>query len=168
MWTSWASGWIRTIRQNPNLRTGSPNIFWCRETNPSWGCMSPKLKALAESSHHIGWQRFTKGYISMHFYEIQTVHLAMSSSYLNGLDWTKQFITKILQITHPQWIYQKSCFTTNVMATSTTRSQKSWWWRWSPWQIWPQRMFQRQAVFWSKSTLQKSQNLILKLRNTGV
>ncbi len=30
----------------------------------------------------------------------------MSSNYLNGLDWTKQFITDILQITHSQWIYQ--------------------------------------------------------------
>ncbi len=30
----------------------------------------------------------------------------MSSSYLNGSDWTKHFITKILQITHSQWIYQ--------------------------------------------------------------
>jgi hypothetical protein len=29
----------------------------------------------------------------------------MSSSFLNGTDWTKQFITKILQITHSQWIY---------------------------------------------------------------
>jgi hypothetical protein len=28
----------------------------------------------------------------------------MSSSYLNGADWTKQFITKNLQITHSQWI----------------------------------------------------------------
>ncbi len=30
----------------------------------------------------------------------------MSSRFLNGTDWTKQFITKILQITHSQWIYQ--------------------------------------------------------------
>jgi hypothetical protein len=29
----------------------------------------------------------------------------MSSSYLNGADWTIQVITKILQITHSQWIY---------------------------------------------------------------
>jgi hypothetical protein len=40
------------------------------------------------------------------FFEIQTFHLAMSSSFLNGIDWTKQFITKILQITHSQWIYR--------------------------------------------------------------
>ncbi len=29
----------------------------------------------------------------------------MSSSYLNGEDWTKQFIYKLLQITHSQWIF---------------------------------------------------------------
>jgi hypothetical protein len=29
----------------------------------------------------------------------------MSSNYLNGADWTKQFISKILQLTHSQWIY---------------------------------------------------------------
>jgi hypothetical protein len=29
----------------------------------------------------------------------------MSSSYLNGADWTKLFISKILQITHSLWIY---------------------------------------------------------------
>jgi hypothetical protein len=29
----------------------------------------------------------------------------MSSSYLNNSDWTKQFIAKILQLTHLQWTY---------------------------------------------------------------
>jgi hypothetical protein len=33
------------------------------------------------------------------------LHLTMSSSYLNGEDWTKQFISKILQITHSQSIF---------------------------------------------------------------
>jgi hypothetical protein len=30
----------------------------------------------------------------------------MSRNYLNGADWTKQFISKILQLTHSQWIYR--------------------------------------------------------------
>jgi hypothetical protein len=30
----------------------------------------------------------------------------MSGNFLNGTDWTKQFITKILQIMHSQWMYQ--------------------------------------------------------------
>jgi hypothetical protein len=30
----------------------------------------------------------------------------MSNNFLNGSDWTKQFISKLLQITHSQWIYR--------------------------------------------------------------
>jgi hypothetical protein len=68
--------------------------------------MSPQFKALAASQDLIGWRDFTEGHISTHFYAIQSFHLAMSSNYLNGEDWTKQFISRILQITHSQWIFQ--------------------------------------------------------------
>ena len=30
----------------------------------------------------------------------------MSSSFLNGADWAKQFISQILHITHSQWIFR--------------------------------------------------------------
>ena len=30
----------------------------------------------------------------------------MSSSFLNGADWAKQFISKILHITHSLWIFR--------------------------------------------------------------
>ena len=53
------------------------------------GFMSPQFKALAASQDIIGWREFTEGHISTHFYAIQSFHLAMSSSYLNGEDWTK-------------------------------------------------------------------------------
>ena len=39
-----------------------------------------------------------------------TIPLAMSSSYLNEEDWTKQFISKILQLTHSQWIFRNISF----------------------------------------------------------
>jgi hypothetical protein len=70
------------------------------------GCMSKMMRALADSQDKIGWRHFTEGYISTHFYNIQRFHLSMSSNYLNGADWTKQFISKILQLTHSQWIYR--------------------------------------------------------------
>jgi hypothetical protein len=70
------------------------------------GFMSPQFKALAASQDLIGWRDFTEGHISTHFYAIQSFHLAMSSSYLNGEDWTKQFIPRILQISHSQWIFR--------------------------------------------------------------
>jgi hypothetical protein len=70
------------------------------------GYMSKKMCALADSQDKIGLRNFTEGYISSYFYNIQWFHLSMSSNYLNGADWTKQFISKILQLTHSQWIYR--------------------------------------------------------------
>jgi hypothetical protein len=66
------------------------------------GFMSPQFKALAASQDLIGWRDFTVGHISTHFYAIQSFHLAMSSSYLNGKDWTRHIISRILQ----QWIFR--------------------------------------------------------------
>jgi hypothetical protein len=70
------------------------------------GAMSPKMKALAQSQDKIGYRNFMEGHISVHFYEIQNFHLSMSSSLINRADWTKHFISKILHITHSQWIFR--------------------------------------------------------------
>jgi hypothetical protein len=103
------SKWLDTdSRTDPELAYWIPKYILMRGDKPfsTLGYMSSKLKALAKSQDQIGWKNFTEGHISTHFYKIQTFHLTMSSSFLNGTDWTKQFITKILQITHSQWIYQ--------------------------------------------------------------
>jgi hypothetical protein len=68
--------------------------------------MSPQLRHLAEGKDMIGWRNFTERYISTHFYDIQKFHLAMLNSYVNGTDWMKQFIGKILHLTHSQWMYR--------------------------------------------------------------
>lgn len=47
-----------------------------------------------------------EGRISTHFYSLQSYHLAFGTSYLNGGDWVKQFITRVLHITHSQWIFR--------------------------------------------------------------
>ena len=82
------------------------------------GFMSPQFKALAVSQDLIGWRVFTEGHISTHFYAIQSCHistyfyaiqsfhLSMSGSLLNGEDWVKHVISKLLQITHAQWIFR--------------------------------------------------------------
>jgi hypothetical protein len=97
----------RDNKTDPEILYWIPKYILIRGDKPllKMGCMSPQSKALACSQDLIGWRDFTEGYISTHFYEIQSFHLAMSSSYLNGKDWTKQLISKLLQITHSQWIY---------------------------------------------------------------
>jgi hypothetical protein len=69
------------------------------------GVMSPCIKALAKSQDIIGYCNFMEGYILTHFYATQSFQLAMSSSYLNGTDWARQFISKLLHVTHSQWIF---------------------------------------------------------------
>ncbi len=53
------------------------------------GLMSLQFKALAASQDLIGWREFMEGHVSVHFHAIQSFHLAMSTSYLNGKDRTK-------------------------------------------------------------------------------
>ena len=103
--TSWMSHDNRT---DPEILSWIPKYILMRGDKPlsTMGFMSPQFKALAASQDLIGWRDFTKGHISAHFFAIQLLHLAMSSSYLNGEDWTRQFITRLLQITHSQWIFQ--------------------------------------------------------------
>ena len=103
--TTWMS---RDDQTDPEILYWIPKYILMRGDRPlsAMGFMSPQFKALAASQDTIGWREFTEGHISTHFYAIQSFHLSMSSSYLNGADWTKQFISKLLQITHGQWIFR--------------------------------------------------------------
>jgi hypothetical protein len=94
-------------QKDPEILYWIPKYILMRGDKPlsTMGFLSPQFKALAVSQDLIGWRDFTEGHISTHFYAIQSFHLTMSSSYLNGADWTRQFISKILQITHSQWIF---------------------------------------------------------------
>jgi hypothetical protein len=85
-----------------------PNYFLMRGDKPfaDLGAMSPGMKALAWSQDTIGYRNFMEGHILIHFYKIQNFHLAMSSSFLNATNWTKQFISKILHVTNSQWIFR--------------------------------------------------------------
>jgi len=98
----------RDNQTDPEILYWIPKYILMRGDKPllEMGSMSPQFKALAASQDLIGWREFTEGYISTHFYVIQTFHLSMSSSYLNGVDWTKQLISKLLQIAHSQWIFR--------------------------------------------------------------
>ncbi len=95
-------------RTDPELIYWIPKFILMQNDKPfsQLGYMSDKMHALAESQDKTGWRNFTQGYISSHFYNIQRFHLLMSNNLLNGSDWAKQSISKLLHITHSQWIYR--------------------------------------------------------------
>jgi hypothetical protein len=64
------------------------------------------LWRLAEEQDLIGWDNFMEGKISSQFEAIQHEHLLNAPTVMNATDWTKQLISKLLHITHGQWIYR--------------------------------------------------------------
>jgi hypothetical protein len=92
---------------DPELSYWIPKYILMRGNKPfiELGAMFPRMKALAKSQDIIDYCNFMERYFLTHFYAIQNFHLAMSSSYLNGANWAKQFISKLLHIMHSQWIF---------------------------------------------------------------
>ena len=95
-------------KTEPELAYWIPKYIRMRGTTQfaAMGEMSATMRHIAESQDKIGWRRFTEGCISKEFHKRQTVFLQMTNNRLNGKDWTKQLISRLLQITHSQWIYR--------------------------------------------------------------
>ena len=64
------------------------------------------MRRLAKSQDKIGWRNFMEGRISKEFFKMQEVYLTLGCHKLNGEQWVKQCIGKILHITHSQWIFK--------------------------------------------------------------
>jgi hypothetical protein len=67
--------------------------------------MSSQMKALALGQDNIGWTHMLEGKISGHFHTIQARHLRQRNARINGRDWVRLFITRLLKISHTQWIF---------------------------------------------------------------
>ena len=93
---------------HPELAYWIPKYILSRGLLPfaELGRMSPAMARLAASQDIIGWRHFMEGRVSKHLYTMQHLHLSSSPSYLNGGDWMRTFISKVLHITHSQWIFR--------------------------------------------------------------
>ena len=68
--------------------------------------MSPTMMDLAISQDYIGWRNFMEGRVSSKISSIQRHHLMSSGSRMSPKRWMSSFISKILHITHSQWIFR--------------------------------------------------------------
>ena len=101
--------WLnRDEKTEPELVFWIPKYILMRGTRSllDMGLMSPQMRRLARSQDKIGWRNFMEGRISKEFFEIQGIYLVLGCHKLNGEQWVKQFIGKILHITHSQWIFR--------------------------------------------------------------
>ena len=95
-------------KTEPELAYWIVKYLQMRNSKPwaEMGDMSQQMKLLAISQDKFGWRRFTEGYLTKLIHSRQDIHLKMTSNRMNSSDWSKQFISKILQITHSLWIFK--------------------------------------------------------------
>jgi len=70
------------------------------------GCKSPQMASLTRGQDIIGWKNFMEGRIFRHFFDVQNEYLTLGSQRSNAEQWVRRFISKILHITHSQWIFR--------------------------------------------------------------
>ena len=72
----------------------------------SLGPMSARMLKAARSQDMIGWREFMEGRVSKEILAIQRGHCALAPTMLNGDDWMRQFINRLLLISHSQWTFR--------------------------------------------------------------
>ena len=82
------------------------------------GQLSHDLHTAAVSQDRIGWRNMMEGRITKEFYGIQCVHLSKSHSRINGNDWMKGLINRLVHISHSQWLFRNSLSMIQNTATS--------------------------------------------------
>jgi hypothetical protein len=66
----------------------------------------PRFKHMATSQDKIGWRRFLEGMISTEITFIQRQYIAVNGSRMSLEKWCTGLITRLLEITHGQWLYR--------------------------------------------------------------
>jgi hypothetical protein len=94
-------------RTNQELTYWLPKYILMRGqcTLESLGDMSPSMRCAAISQDKSGWREFMEGKISVKIVAIQCLRCATAPCIMNGKDWTSHFISRILQLSHSQWIF---------------------------------------------------------------
>ena len=95
-------------KTNEELSYWIPKYILLRgqRTWESLGGMSSAMHRVAASQDKIGWREFMEGKISKEIVSIQRLHCARSPGTMNGDDWTRHFLGRILQLSHSQWIFR--------------------------------------------------------------
>jgi hypothetical protein len=68
--------------------------------------MSRAFQEVAESQDEIDWGKFLHGKVSKKICTLQGAHCILAGTSTNGNDWIKQFVQRLVEISHAQWLYR--------------------------------------------------------------
>ncbi len=95
---SWKQGQILADEQIPPTR-GTLTMASAVQNAP------PQFQALGHSQDTIRWRRFLEGMISKEIVALQQQFYAAGGSQMSLDKWSSGLITRLLEITHGQWLY---------------------------------------------------------------
>ena len=82
--------------------------------------LPPEFDKVAESQDAIGWQRTLEGMISKEFSRLQQHYWAEAGIQASIDTWASGLVTRLLEITHGQWIYRNFLVHDRVSGTLAT------------------------------------------------
>ena len=68
------------------------------------GDMSHRMRCVVAAFDETGWVDIMHGRLPVALRDLQQEHCRLGGQ-ISGGDWMKQFVRKILNITHGQWLY---------------------------------------------------------------
>ena len=102
--------WIETAHGNVNLITALASYLKHRGRRSMRSIVRscPELHEFARDHDKLGWDNFMEGRICKSLFQLQANTLMEESSKWTIKSWSGQFITRILNITHRQWLYRNA------------------------------------------------------------
>ena len=83
-----------------------------------------QYERMAVSQDSIGWRRFMEGMISHEMRPLQEVYTTINGTNRSTLAWGSGFVTRLLEITHGQWLYRCVQIHDKVRGTLITEERK--------------------------------------------
>jgi hypothetical protein len=84
----------------------------------------PQFQALVRSQDTIGWRRFLEGMILKEIVALQQQFYTVNGSHMSLDKWSSGLITRLLEITHGQWLYQNFMVHNPVSGTIATAEKE--------------------------------------------
>jgi hypothetical protein len=119
--------WFDEADTDPDLTDSIVEYVWRRGTITMEEAISdapPRFRHIAVSHDTIGWRQFLEGMISMEITNIQRQYIAVNGSRMSLDEWCTGLITRLLEITHGQWLYQTYIVHDPVSGTIATAKKE--------------------------------------------
>jgi hypothetical protein len=120
--------WLRQAETDPDLTDTIVEYVQRRGTitmEEATADAPPRFRHMALSQDKIGWRQFLEGMISKEITSTQRQYIAVNGSRTSMDKWCTGLITRLLEITHGQWLYRNYIVHDPVSGTIATAEKEA-------------------------------------------